>query len=346
MTYDAIVVGARCAGSPTAMLLARKGHRVLLLDKAAFPSDTLSTHYIHQPGVACLDRWGVLPEIAGSGCPPIRSLVLDVGPFALQGTPPPAGDVADAYSVPAHRPGPRARPRRRRGRRGAAGALRRRGARVRGRARGGRPRPGPGRRRHRHRAGAHRDRRGRPELHRGARRQRPEVQRPGRAHVRLLRLLERRRGRGRGAVRAPRQHDRHRADERRSGRGGRPLAERRVPPGSLRHRGPLPRRARARSGPGRARPLRHAHRPLPRADYERRRNELSADGFESTIGFARLQPPPPERQQLLGALLGDQEQADRLFGTFAGTVSTAEFFAPDNLARILQTSDVVGVQTG
>ena len=42
--YDAIIVGARCAGSPTAMLLARKGHRVLLVDRAEFPSDTLSTH--------------------------------------------------------------------------------------------------------------------------------------------------------------------------------------------------------------------------------------------------------------------------------------------------------------
>ena len=58
--YDAIVVGARAAGSPTAMLLARKGHRVLLLDRAEFPSDTLSTHYIHQPGVARLARWGLL----------------------------------------------------------------------------------------------------------------------------------------------------------------------------------------------------------------------------------------------------------------------------------------------
>ena len=47
--FDAIVVGARCAGSPTAMLLARKGYRVLLLDKVRFPSDTLSVHYIHQP---------------------------------------------------------------------------------------------------------------------------------------------------------------------------------------------------------------------------------------------------------------------------------------------------------
>ena len=45
--YDAIIVGARCAGSPLAMLLARRGHKVLLLDKAAFPSDTISTHHIH-----------------------------------------------------------------------------------------------------------------------------------------------------------------------------------------------------------------------------------------------------------------------------------------------------------
>lgn len=50
--FDAILVGARCAGSPTAMLLARAGHRVLLLDRTTFPSDTLSTHVIHQPGAA------------------------------------------------------------------------------------------------------------------------------------------------------------------------------------------------------------------------------------------------------------------------------------------------------
>ena len=56
---DVIVAGARCAGSPTAMLLARKGYRVLLVDKATFPSDTMSGHYIHQPGVACLERWGL-----------------------------------------------------------------------------------------------------------------------------------------------------------------------------------------------------------------------------------------------------------------------------------------------
>jgi len=56
--YDAIVVGARCAGATTATLLARKGYRVLVVDRAKFPSDTLSTHVIHAPGVAALDRWG------------------------------------------------------------------------------------------------------------------------------------------------------------------------------------------------------------------------------------------------------------------------------------------------
>jgi len=40
--FDAVVVGARCAGSPTTMLLARRGYRVLLVDRTTFPSDTIS----------------------------------------------------------------------------------------------------------------------------------------------------------------------------------------------------------------------------------------------------------------------------------------------------------------
>src|SRR5579862_1034016 len=96
--YDAIVVGARVAGSPTAMLLARKGYRVLLLDRAELPSDTLSTHYIHQPGVASLKRWGLLDRLVGTGAPPALGLTFDVGPFALTGAPPPAGDVVEAYA--------------------------------------------------------------------------------------------------------------------------------------------------------------------------------------------------------------------------------------------------------
>jgi flavin-dependent dehydrogenase len=95
--YDAIVVGARCAGSPTAMLLAREGYRVLLVDRARFPSDIMSTHYIHQSGVAMLKRWGLLERLAATGCPPIERFRLDLGDFTLVGSPPPAGDVAVAY---------------------------------------------------------------------------------------------------------------------------------------------------------------------------------------------------------------------------------------------------------
>jgi 2-polyprenyl-6-methoxyphenol hydroxylase-like FAD-dependent oxidoreductase len=97
--YDAIVVGARCAGSPTAMLLARAGHSVLLVDRAGFPSDTLSTHYIHQPGVARLRRWGLLDRVVATGCPPARRLTFDVGPFALTAAPT-AADGADAGYAP------------------------------------------------------------------------------------------------------------------------------------------------------------------------------------------------------------------------------------------------------
>ncbi len=96
--YDAIVVGARCAGSPTAMLLARKGYRVLLVDRGSFPSDHMSTHWIHQPGVAQLEHWGLRERLAATGCPPITSITMDLGPFALRGSPPPAGYVAEAYS--------------------------------------------------------------------------------------------------------------------------------------------------------------------------------------------------------------------------------------------------------
>jgi 2-polyprenyl-6-methoxyphenol hydroxylase-like FAD-dependent oxidoreductase len=91
--YDAIVVGARVAGSPTAMLLARKGYRVLLVDQASFPSDTISTHHIHRAGLATANRWGLLPRLIGTGGPRIRHWTFDVGPFALSGNPLPAGDL-------------------------------------------------------------------------------------------------------------------------------------------------------------------------------------------------------------------------------------------------------------
>jgi flavin-dependent dehydrogenase len=85
--FDVIVVGARCAGSPTAMLLARLGHRVLVVDRAPFPSDTTSTHLVHPPGVALLERWGLLDPVLATGSPPIDTYAFDFGPFTISGAP-------------------------------------------------------------------------------------------------------------------------------------------------------------------------------------------------------------------------------------------------------------------
>jgi 2-polyprenyl-6-methoxyphenol hydroxylase-like FAD-dependent oxidoreductase len=85
--YDVIVVGARCAGSPAAMLLARRGYKVLVVDRAKFPSDTISTHLVHPPGVAALRRWGLLDRLVATGCPPIDTYVFDFGAFAITGAP-------------------------------------------------------------------------------------------------------------------------------------------------------------------------------------------------------------------------------------------------------------------
>lgn len=85
--YDVIVLGARCAGSPTAMLLARKGYRVLLVDRATFPSDTISTHVVQPTGIAALNRWGLLGQLLSTGCPPIDTYTFDFGPFTITGSP-------------------------------------------------------------------------------------------------------------------------------------------------------------------------------------------------------------------------------------------------------------------
>lgn len=98
--YDAIIVGARCAGSPTALLLARKGYKVLLLDRATIPSDMpFSNHYVHQTGSARLKRWGLLDKLAATGCPAILKNHWNYGAFTLTGSPPPAeGTVAQAFA--------------------------------------------------------------------------------------------------------------------------------------------------------------------------------------------------------------------------------------------------------
>ncbi len=87
--YDAIIVGARCAGSPTAMLLARKGYEVLLLDRDSFPSDIMSTHFIHLPGKARLQRWGLLDRVIATGAPPIEKGTLHFNGMSFQPPAPP-----------------------------------------------------------------------------------------------------------------------------------------------------------------------------------------------------------------------------------------------------------------
>ena len=83
---DVIVVGARCAGAATAMLLAAAGHDVLLVDRATFPSDTLSTHAIARSGVVQLKRWGLLPAVLATGAPPIRDVEFHVGESTIART--------------------------------------------------------------------------------------------------------------------------------------------------------------------------------------------------------------------------------------------------------------------
>jgi 2-polyprenyl-6-methoxyphenol hydroxylase-like FAD-dependent oxidoreductase len=97
--YDAIVIGARCAGSPTAMLLARAGYKVLVVDRAIFPSDWMRAHFVRNPGVQCLERWGLLPRVAASGCPAVTRWVVDMGDFPL----PMSGHLRDGGS-PAYAP--------------------------------------------------------------------------------------------------------------------------------------------------------------------------------------------------------------------------------------------------
>jgi flavin-dependent dehydrogenase len=75
------------------MLLARKGYKVLLVDRASFPSDTMSTHHIQRHGVERVARWGLLDQLLATGGPKITRWTFDVGPFALSGNPTPSGEI-------------------------------------------------------------------------------------------------------------------------------------------------------------------------------------------------------------------------------------------------------------
>jgi 2-polyprenyl-6-methoxyphenol hydroxylase-like FAD-dependent oxidoreductase len=77
--YDVVVVGARAAGASTAMLLARSGQRVLLIDRQPYGSDTLSTHALMRGGVLALHRWGLLDRVIAAGTPPVRRTIFRYG---------------------------------------------------------------------------------------------------------------------------------------------------------------------------------------------------------------------------------------------------------------------------
>ncbi|WP_377639246.1 NAD(P)/FAD-dependent oxidoreductase [Oryzobacter terrae] len=76
---EVVVVGARCAGAATAMLLADVGHDALVLDRAPFPSDTVSTHVIARTGMVQLNRWGLLDALHASGAPRVTDVEIDTG---------------------------------------------------------------------------------------------------------------------------------------------------------------------------------------------------------------------------------------------------------------------------
>jgi flavin-dependent dehydrogenase len=95
--FDAIVVGARCAGAATALLLARAGHRVLLLDRARFPSEIPQGHFVHRQGPHRLARWGLLEGIVASGCPPVTEIASNLVGSPLQARGLEVDGVAWAY---------------------------------------------------------------------------------------------------------------------------------------------------------------------------------------------------------------------------------------------------------
>ncbi len=82
--YDAVIVGARCAGAATALLLARSGAKVLVIDRQAYGSDTISTHALMRGAVLLLKRWGLVPEIVAADTPPIHATTFHYGDEAVR----------------------------------------------------------------------------------------------------------------------------------------------------------------------------------------------------------------------------------------------------------------------
>lgn len=393
--YDAIIVGARCAGSPLAMLLARQGHKVLLLDRASFPSDTISTHGLKPPATARLKKWGLLDAVLASNCPPIPAQQLDFGPLVLKGTSPgvdgvrflvaPRRYVLDEILVRAAVD---------------AGAELREDftvddvvvedgvvVGVRGHGRGG------ARITERARIVVGADGRhstiakavgAQTTVDRGAfccayysyfsglDVENVELYlRPNRFAIvfptnddKAVVMVEWPRDEFH-AFRAdiegnfyatlelaPALAERARAgtrEERFTGTVDLPNFQRKAyGPGwalagdALSHKDPILAQGTSdafhdaafladaiHAGLSGAQPMEAAL-----AEYERRHTEASLALFEMTCEFATLQPPPPEMQHLLASIVGDQQAIDQFIGTADGTTPLAEFYAPENIARL------------
>lgn len=397
--YDVIVVGARCGGSPTAMLLAGKGYRVLLVDRASFPSDTMSTHYVMAPGVVRLRRWGLLDQVAASKCPAVRHQTVDIGPFALKGSAPPLEGMGEHYA-----------PRRTVLDKILVDAAVAAGAELRERflvqhllwddgtvvgVRGG------------HRDGAEVTERARlvvgadgqhslvaravaapvyrerPSLTctyytywSGVALSGPEMYLRDRRWMAILPTNDE-------LVCLPVQWPAMEAKEFRSDIEGNYLKTLDLAPdladrihGARREAhfigtADLPNHFRKPYGPGWALvgdagyhkdpnlaqgisdAFRDAElladaidsglagrRPIEEAmaDYERLRNEAAMPGYELDCQLATLEPPPPVMQQLFGALHGNQEETNRFLGVIFESVPIPEFFAPQNIQRIVQAA--------
>ena len=393
--YDAIIVGARCAGSPLAMLLAHQGHKVLLVDKGSFPSDIMSTHGLKVPAAARLKEWGLLDSVLASNCPPIHTQQIDFGPFALTGSSPgidgvqllvaPRRRVLDTLLVEAAV---------------AAGAELREHFTVdevlfedgvvtgiRGHERGGREVTEHARivigADGRHSTVA-RAVDASTVVDRGtfcccyysyfsgmARDQITLYPRPGRFMIdfptndgltvvlvewprekfhafrediegNFLKTLEL----------APELAERVRGgkrEERFTGTVDLPNFQRQAHgPGwalagdALSHKDPILAQGISDAFNDAAFLAEALHAglsgtrsmELALAEYAQRHMEASMPLFEMTCDFATMQPPPAEMQQLLGSLIGNQEAINQFIGTSDGTVSMAEFYAPENLARL------------
>jgi menaquinone-9 beta-reductase len=97
-SVDVLVVGARCAGASIAMLLARAGLDVLVVDRAEAGADTLSTHALMRPGVLLLSQWGVLDAVRSAGTPRVTDVVYHYGADTVPIPIRPRGDVDGLYA--------------------------------------------------------------------------------------------------------------------------------------------------------------------------------------------------------------------------------------------------------